>query len=114
MSSEELAVLLDWDALFSAPTIVLVGDPLSGIFSVYDHIRKKNPNGVVSVFHDRNTIPMIEKADVIIEIQQKVSGNRVQRIFIIQKWKGHDIPSIMIPFIIKAERIELDTKERVV
>ncbi len=114
MPSEHLAILRDWDALFSAHSIVLIGEPLSGIFSVFDHIRRKNPEAIVSVLHDLNSIAFIGNTDVIIEIRQSVSGNTVQRLLIIQKWKGHDIPNIAIPFVIKADSIEVDTKERVV
>ena len=68
----------------------------------------------MSVVHDRNSVNLFEKADVIIEIVQKISGTGVERDLIIQKWKGHNVPNILIPFLIKADKIELDTKGRVV
>jgi len=68
----------------------------------------------VSVVHDRNSVVVFKKADVIIEVVQNLSGTGVERDLIIQKWKGHSVPNILIPFLIKADKIELDTKGRVV
>lgn len=114
MTSEDQAIFIDWDALFSARSIVLVGEPLSGIFSIFDYIKKKNPASEVLVVHDRNAVILFEKADVIIELVQKIAGTGVDRDIIIQKWKGHFVPNILIPFLILADKIELDTKGRVV
>jgi hypothetical protein len=114
LTSEDQAISIDWDALFSTRSIVLVGDPLSGIFSLFNHIKKKNPASEVLVVQDRNSVVLFENADVIIEVVQKIAGAVVERDLIIQKWKGHALPTILIPFLIKADKIELDTKARVV
>lgn len=114
MTSDELSILIDWDRLFSAHSIVLYGDPLSGVASLRDHIRRINPSAEITIVHDKNDTFLFEGAEVIIEVVQKVSGNQIQRLMIIQKWKGHDVPTNLIPFLIQPDKIEVDTKERVI
>jgi hypothetical protein len=114
MPQDEALIRIDWDVLFSAGSIVLVGDPLCGILNVFDHIKAVNPKSALSIVQDRNSISLFENAEVVIEVVQKSSGKTVERDLIIQKWKGHDVPGLMIPFLIKGSKIELDTKARVV
>ena len=105
---------IDWTNLFSATSIVLVGDPLSGIFNVEEHIKLINPKSEIVVVHDRTAITLFEKADLILEIVQNLRGTQVERVLIIQKWKGHEVPGNLVPFLIKPNKIEPDTKARVV
>ncbi len=113
MPQDKELVSIDWKQLFSASSVLVVGDPLSGVHSVSDYIHTINPSATVTVSNDRKAPAIYATADVILEVVQQVQGSRVERHMIIQKWKGHDIPEMVLPFIIKANKIEPDTKERV-
>jgi hypothetical protein len=104
---------IDWKQLFSAPSVLVVGDPLSGVHSIAEYIRSINPSATVTISYDRKAPTLFATADVILEVVQQVLGSRVERHIIVQKWKGHDVPGTVLPFIIKAGKIEPDTKERV-
>jgi ABC-type sugar transport system ATPase subunit len=113
MPQDKDLVIIDLTELFSAPSILLVGEPLSGIHSVEEYIRSINPTGKITIAYDRNITTIYGMADVILEVVQQVMGSRVERHMIIQKWKGHEVPETILPFIIKPNKIEPDTKERV-
>jgi hypothetical protein len=105
---------IDWEDLFSCSSIVLVGDPLSGILSVYEHIQKHYPKIHIQMVHDRTAVADFVNAEVILEIIETIQGTEVERVIIIQKWHGHVVPVTIIPFLIKPEKIEPDTKDRVI
>jgi hypothetical protein len=110
----EVSGTIDLAELFSFPSVVLVGDPLSGILEVAHHMKKQNPAIDLQVFYTHDEHSVFERAELIIEIVQNCNGTRVERDMIIQKWKDHDIPPTAIPFIIKHSGIEPDTTRRVV
>jgi hypothetical protein len=112
MPQDKDLIHIDWEDLFSCSSIILVGDPLSGILSVYEHIQKHYPKINIQVVHDRTAFTAFNKAEVILEIIEKIQGTQVERAIVIQKWQGHDVPVTLIPFLIKPEKIEPDTKSR--
>jgi hypothetical protein len=114
MPQDKELIHIDWQDLFSCSSIVLVGDPLSGILNVHDHIRKQYPKIDIRIIYDRSAYDAFEKAEVILEIIESIRGTQVERVIVIQKWHGHDVPVTIIPFLIRPEKIEPDTKARVI
>jgi hypothetical protein len=114
MPQDKEMIHIDWQELFSCSSVVLVGDPLSGILNVYDHIRKQYPNVSVQMVHDRAAHDVFGNAEVILEIIESIRGTQVERVIVIQKWHGHEVPVTIIPFLIKPDKIEPDTKARVI
>ncbi|MBN1167635.1 MAG: hypothetical protein JXA44_10985 [Methanospirillaceae archaeon] len=116
LPGEESGIIID-----SLSTIILqygIEPVLEGIDFTRENARQSGDHAffiLYSGMHDTSTeIILMRRSDIVIQLHEQMHGSEVVRILEIKKITGFPLPKRALPFLIRADGIELSTTSRVV